>query len=462
MIHLACWTIAVVLRAASCDGTEQTAAAEKPPEGPFGYTLIQTADGALADIDMFLSSESCAVCHERQFKEVQGSMHSAAHVDPLYRRFAETARKEAGQKIYTLCSGCHSSAGVVSGLIPATRDPDLPEEAKAGVTCDVCHQISRLTGAEGPWKEPGNASFVIEQGLVKFGDSGEVAYNRLHTGEKRDFFAKSEFCASCHTVIHPVGGMRIENTYGEWKSSTYAKNGIECQDCHMRSVDDAVKVAETLRPVVVEGQRATDGENRPIFPHFFVGGNANADRLANGAMHARMAEARLRSAARIELHAPAGATAGEPLELEVVVHNVAAGHNLPTGVTELRRMWIALQILDQDGSAVLNDDGLDRRGGLRTGTIRFGAIAGDRSGNETFRPWEMTQFLWKETVPPKGVSRQTLKVKLPADLSGKITVEARLLYRSAPPSVVAEIMQDEAFEPKVVEMCKARIRVSVE
>jgi hypothetical protein len=441
---------------------EEAKAPDQPPEGPFGYTLIRTADDALTDVDFFLPNESCQVCHERHFKEVEGSMHSAAHVDPLYRRFAEIAREEAGEKVYTYCSGCHSPAGVTSGLIPAKHDPDLPAEAKVGVSCDVCHQISRLTGHEGPWGEPGNASFVIEQGLVKFGDSGEVAENRLHTGEKKDFFTKSEFCASCHTVIHPVNGMRIETTYDEWKSSVYASSGIQCQDCHMRTVEDAVKVAETLRPVTVEGERANDGETRPIFPHYFVGGNANADRLANGPMHAEMAERRLKSAARIELKSPTKAAAGENIELEVVVHNVAAGHNIPTGVTELREMWVGLRILDQDGKVLFRNDGLDEQGEIRPGVIRFGALAKDDSGKVTYKPWEMTGFLWKKTIPPKSFSRDTVTAEIPAGASGTITIEARLLYRSAPPGVVALVMQDEAFTPKIVEMCKTQVSALIE
>ena len=314
----------------------------------------------------------------------------------------------------------------------------------------------KLTGHEGPWGEPGNASFVLEQGRVKFGDSGEVAENRLHTGEKKDFFNKAEYCASCHTVIHPVNGLRIEQTYDEWKSSVYAKNDIQCQDCHMRSVEDALKVAETLRPVVVEGQRAIEGKTRPIFPHYFVGGNSNADRLANGPMHAEMAEQRLKTATRIELKAPAKAAAGKEIELEVLVHNVAAGHNIPTGVTELREMWVGLRILDENGKVLFRNDGLDEQGEIRQGVIRFGAIAKDKSGKATYKPWEMTGFLWKKTVPPKSFTQDSVTVKLPEGVSGKVNVEATLLYRSAPPGVVAQVMQDEAFTPKIVEMSKTQ------
>ena len=167
---------------------------DPPPVGPFGLSRVTTPDGTAADLDFFLTSRTCGVCHEREMKEFEGSMHSIAHTESFYHSFAELGRKEAGDQTYRLCSGCHSAAGVVTGLIPAKTDMELPEEAKSGVTCDVCHQITALTGTKGPWGEPGNASFVIQAGRTKFGDSGEVAENRAHTGEKRDFFKKSEFC----------------------------------------------------------------------------------------------------------------------------------------------------------------------------------------------------------------------------------------------------------------------------
>ncbi len=432
---------------------------QKPPVGPFGLSRISTPDGAPASINSFIPSDVCGVCHERQWKELQGSMHLAAHSEPLYRGFAELARKEAGDEIYAFCSGCHSPAGVVSGLIPKKHDPVLPVEAKAGVSCEVCHQISSLTGTEGPWGEPGNASFVLHPGRVKYASSGLFEPNRAHSGEKRVFLAKSDFCASCHTVIHPLNGLRIENTYAEWKASIYAAKGIQCQDCHMRSVEEAKKVAQTLQPIVIKGLRVFDGVESEIQRHFFVGGNANADRLAGGKTHAAMAEARLQSAARIELKAPAAYTPGKKLPLEVIVHNVAAGHNLPTGVTELRQMWVDLRILDRSGKTLFRSGQLDEKGDLAPDAIWFGATAVDKSGKETVRPWEMARLTRKRTIPPKEASRVAMAADLPAALSGEITLEAKLLYRSASPGVVALVMREKAFAPKIIEMATTTVAV---
>ena len=434
----------------------------EPPTGPFGLSMIRTSDQAPADIDLFQSTETCGVCHPRQLEELTGSMHLASHTDPLYRSLAELAREEAGPKVYAFCAGCHSPAGVLTGLIPAKPDGQLPAEAKAGVTCDVCHQISALTGATGPWKEPANASFTIQQGLVKYGNYGKIAENRSHSGEKNDLFGSSELCASCHTVIQPMNGFHIESTYDEWKAGIFFQKGIQCQDCHMRSVEEAQKVAETLKPLVLTGKSVQAGADRPIYRHYFVGGNANADILAGGKTHAQMAEARLKGAARLELKTPAKATAGKELVLDVLVHNIAAGHNIPTAVTELRRMWVDLQIRDAQGKVLFHNPGLDERGDPRAGAIAFGAIAGDKAGKATFKLWEMTQFLWKRTIPPKSFARDTIRFKLPADASGPLTVEAKLLYQSAPPHVIAEIMGKEAFSAKLVEMATAKTTVDLE
>jgi cytochrome c553 len=104
----------------------------QPPTGPFGLSMIRTADQALADLDLFQATETCGVCHPRQFEELKGSMHLASHTDPLYRATAELARKEAGPKVYAFCSGCHSPAGVLTGLIPAKPDGNCRPKPKPG------------------------------------------------------------------------------------------------------------------------------------------------------------------------------------------------------------------------------------------------------------------------------------------------------------------------------------------
>jgi len=432
------------------------------PKGPFGLSMVATEDGKPLDIEKVQLSEDCADCHERQWKEMKGSLHSVSHTDLLYRRTAELALEEAGEAVYALCSGCHAPQGVAAGLIPGTPEESLPDVVKAGVVCDVCHQVTKLTGKEGPWGEPGNASIVLSPDEDrKFGPPSGNDEDATHSVETRGFLQKSEFCASCHTVIHPLNGIRIEHTYAEWKQSVYAEKGIQCQDCHMRTVEEAALVAEKLEPVEVIGKSWPDGEDRPVARHFFVGGNANTDKLSGSKVHARMAEGRLQAAARLDIEAPSAAAPGGMLSFEVAVTNVGAGHSLPTSLTELREMWVELKVSSGKGRVLFKSGWLEDNGDIEENAMRFGALAGDAEGNVTYKPWEVAQFLWKRLVPAKGTERDTFRVALPEDIEGKVRIEAALLYRSAPPKVVKLLLKEEAIDLKTVRMTQAEATIAV-
>jgi len=433
-----------------------------PEGGPFGLSMITTSTGEKIPIKSFASTDECGFCHSRQLEEFAGSFHSVAHEDPLYRSFAKLALLEAGPGIYGWCSGCHSPAGVVAGLIPGGKDADLPAAAKAGVTCDVCHQISRLTGASGPWEEPGNASIVIEPGSVKRGPLGDIQENPNHTSVRSAYFASSEMCASCHTVIHPHSGLRLESTYEEWKSSIYAEKGVQCQDCHMRPVADAIQVAENLQPINRVGRASEEmsAKDREVHEHFFVGANSNTERLTRDAARAEQARQRLRSAARLSIEMQPAAPGASILAFEVVVENVGAGHALPTSLTELREMWITMRVTSADGKLVFESGALDEHGELSKGTVRFGSDLGDSEGKVTYKPWEAKTFLWKRVILPKGKQTERVQFDVPTGTVGPLRVDVQLRYRSASPRVLREVMKDEAFEPEIVEMATATAQVA--
>jgi hypothetical protein len=426
---------------------------EKPPRGPFGLSLLSTPDGKPSTLVDFESNGHCGMCHQRQQEEMAGSLHSIAHVDRFYRLFAELARAEAGDEMYALCSGCHTPAAVASNLIPAVPEEKLPALAKAGVTCDVCHSISKLTGDTAGWGEPGNASFVLEPGYVKFGAADDISTSPTHDGARRAFYETSDYCATCHTIIHPTNGLRIEHTYAEWKKSVYAEKGIHCQDCHMRSPEEARTVARTLRPVVKKGTWVRMGQEREIAAHLFAGANVNAHRLGGGERHAALAREMLKGAAKLEIREAEGRA------FEVAVKNVGAGHSLPTSLTEIREMWVELTVTDASGAVVLRSGVLDEAGEIPEGSIRFGAIMEDALGNPTVKPWEGVRFRVKRLVPPRG--EDVTRVDLPETAKGDLTVKARLLYRSASPRVVRMVMKDEAFPMEIVEMATARRVVTI-
>lgn len=458
-LELATFAAGVAIALSVLQSEPAQLASTPPPRGPFGLSLVTTVDGKPVAHEGFTTSEECALCHERQVEEFDGSLHSVSHHDPLYRAFAELARKEAGEATYAYCSGCHTPAGVVSGLVPGTKEEELPDNVTAGVQCDICHQVASLQ--ESPWGEPGNANFTLAPGKVKATLRASIQANPGHEGREAGFLAKSEFCATCHTVIHPTNGLRIEHTYDEWKKSVYAEKGIQCQDCHMRRVVDAIEVARTLKPVKVLGRTSgMSAVEREIHPHWFVGGNIETARLSGSEVHAEEARARLKSAAEVALVAQP-ARAGAELAFEVAVTNIGAGHALPTSLTELREMWVHVRVSDARGNLLFEDGALDERGEIGAARLRFGSELLDAQGQPTIRPWLGVSFGRKRLIAPKGTERETLRVTLPAGLEGELTLEAQLLYRIASPQALREVMGDEAFVPQVVEMASARQSVPV-
>jgi hypothetical protein len=192
-----------------------------------------------------------------------------------------------------------------------------------------------------------------------------------------------------------------------------------------------------------------------------VGGNVEADILVGGSEHSEMAEQRLKSAARLDLEVAAEQRAEGTVAFDVLVTNVAAGHNLPTSLTELREMWVHVRVTDAAGELLHESGQLDRAGDIGEGAIRFGAHTLDAQGEVTYKPWEAVGFAWKRLVPPKGTTRDRVQVELRDGSAGPLAVEARLLYRIAPPKVVKMVLGKEAFEPRIVEMAVARTEIAL-
>src|SRR2546427_499060 len=78
-----------------------------------------------------------------------------------------------------------------------------------------------------------------------------------HNGVTRTpAFLKAEFCKSCHQFTpdgFALNGKLLQSTYDEWKASRFARDGVQCQDCHMpdrrhrwRGIHDADMVRSGL------------------------------------------------------------------------------------------------------------------------------------------------------------------------------------------------------------------------
>jgi nitrate/TMAO reductase-like tetraheme cytochrome c subunit len=246
----------------------------------------------------------------------------------------------------------------------------------------------------------------------------------IHTDVVR-FFELTEpgFCGSCHDVTL-INGFRLEEAFSEFKTSPAAGKGIKCQDCHMsnepgkpsgfREEPAAIVGGVPTRPRKRTDHRFAGPDYSLIHPALFPF-NDRAQQLAtmrqwlqfdwkagwgtdafekNAPADYKFPEhwksvddrydarevietnlKRLAEIAKLRLKvlqngyqfgdvriAKADASG---IKVDVQVKNATEGHNIPTGFTAERIVWLHAVVTDADGKVVFESGDLDPNGDLR-------------------------------------------------------------------------------------------------
>jgi hypothetical protein len=339
-----------------------------------------------------------------------------------------------------------------------------------------------------------------------------------HAWKHSAYQSGSEACGSCHDVSTPIteaGPFRtlIENgsdtglpfpaerTYSEWKASAFANvlfaDGMEqggaevpgvklargqtCQGCHMPQAEGAFEQDE---PRVCSFGPEREGNLRT---HQFAGGNTWVPAILKGEFPAlgrgdafdnTVAWAQRMLSERSALVSATARRNGNTLTATVRVTNLA-GHKLPTGYAEGRRMWLALEVRGA-GNALLWSNGawnpatgeLQRDAQTRvyeTKQGRWDASTGicrttDEQGRERFH-FVLNDCIAKDNrIPPLGftggadpslaprgasfagnVDVATYAIPLSADAAGPFTLRATLRHQVASKEYV-EFLRNQALE----------------
>lgn len=430
----------------------------------FYPSAVDAATGLAVTPGQFTPARECSYCHPLQYEQWSGTMHANAFADPLYQAVWREASRDTGGRLDRFCAGCHTPVGAPSEQvwIRASGEIVIHPRATEGVTCDFCHTVAEVRPLE-KGGSPGNAGLSVAPDGPKRGPYADAS-NSFHGTAFSDVHTRSELCAACHNVFHPVTNTAIARTYEEWKGSVYAEHEIQCQDCHMAPPEVAAQVAATLEKQPQRGLTSTFGTERsPFFEHTFTGANAAVPTLLGHWQTAADARKRLQIAARVALSAPSDARPGAPLPLEVRVENARAGHNLPTSMTEIRQMWLHVTVRDEgDGGRVLWESGaLDARGTLDPGARRYGSRAVDVDGNPTWKPWQVAKIERDTSIPPRGSAVEAFSVPVPEGAKGPLRVDASLRYRSFSQEVADEYLGKPGWIVPDITMTSAAAQVRV-
>lgn len=238
-----------------------------------------------------------------------------------------------------------------------------------------------------------------------------------------DPITTSTFCGSCHDVTL-FNGFRLEEAFSEYRVSPAAAKGITCQDCHMGKVQGKVSGYEQGPAAVVGG---VPTKTRKITSHLFSGPDYSVihpgifphnteaaefktlrewlqfkheegwgtdkfedavpasykfpeawasidDRYdAREILDKQFAKLELAKEKRLEI-LKIGFLLGDVvperasrngLAFRVQVRNGTDGHNVPTGFTGERVVWLDVTVKDREGTVVFRSGDRDPNGDLR-------------------------------------------------------------------------------------------------
>lgn len=132
--------------------------------------------------------------------------------------------------------------------------------------------------------------------------------------------------------------------------------------------------------------------------------------------------------------------------------NSGAGHYLPTGITEVRQMWLDVKISDSRGKVIFRSGSLDKNGNIDKNAVLYYTQLGNSRGEPVINVALADRILYDHRVPPKGYLIEKYAFIIPADAVSPLTVKATLKYRSASPSFAKKILGAGAPEIPVVDM----------
>lgn len=426
-------------------------------------------DNATArSVEQLRDPATCIECHPQHVAQWAGSMHAYASDDPVFVAMNRRGQRETSGQLGDFCVKCHAPMAVALGLANGSNfDPAaLPAEAR-GITCYFCHNIAEVT-------EDHNNGLVLANDQTMRGGAMNPVTSPAHFSkydEQMDSDSstnQSKMCGSCHDILVPeringvAGGVALERTFAEWRMSFLAsdpnpKAHLTCGGCHMISKTDLIADAPGLEVVP-----RPDGYHEHRWPGIDQALDAFVDVDAQAAAIKRDLDPAVRIVGPLMdsggIKTQYGGICLDPDGLKIRIDNLGAGHAVPSGASQDRRLWLEVTAFAADGTLVFSSgvvaegqDPLDTPGEINVAT--FGAwdraFRADNSRAHMF--WDVARIASQPLKLPlvRGEDHSTtVKFQIAgANLIDRI--ETRLLIRPLSFELLADLEASSDLAPGI-------------
>jgi hypothetical protein len=274
-----------------------------------------------------MDPENCSGCHPNHLQEWSGSMHAYASDDPVFRAMNARGQRETSGALGSFCVQCHAPMALKTGATTDGLNLDQVAKPLKGVTCYFCHSVGSVEGAHN------NPITLANDGVLRAAIRDPVS-NEAHGADYSPLLDRSAtdsatLCGSCHD-IDTSHGAHIERTFAEWQTTVFSHAPAEltCGECHM---DGKTGFAAEV----------TGAPQRQVHGHMFPAVDLALTTFPQADAQ-RAAVQSLLDTTLQSLLCVRGANIPGATTLQLVLENVAAGHDWPSGATQDRRAWIEI------------------------------------------------------------------------------------------------------------------------
>jgi tetratricopeptide (TPR) repeat protein len=426
----------------------------------------------------FPTAAYCGHCHAAAHKQWQESAHRNSFRAPFYKKNVDLLIESKGIVYSRHCEGCHNPIALFSGALTEGSRVDRSFD-EDGITCSVCHSISKLKASFGVGSYVMGVPAVIvdEKGNPIPGtvpDEQIMAHpDRHRQAVMRDFYRSPEFCGACHKANLPrsLNGykwLRAIGTYDEWQTSSrskrsplpfYQKDYIACQGCHM--------------PHEAISGKEYGAKSGTLASHRWLGGNTAIPFYYKFDEQLQLTEAflqrqqlgidifALKPSSSLLLAAPLGSTdfaivPGTKTQAVVVIQNKGLGHSLIPEQRDFFEAWVEFAVTDAAGQEIFHSGYLEPDGTLDKGAHSFTnrLVSKDSRLLVRHEVWERRAVAYDKTVPAGRSIIVRYGFQIPENAEGPLTLVARVNYRHFNQSYLNFVLEPKHGAYPVVEMAR--------
>ncbi|GIV51730.1 MAG: hypothetical protein KatS3mg038_2251 [Candidatus Kapaibacterium sp.] len=394
---------------------------------PSSPVSAPTVDSAAIWQQVFIPPERCQPCHPDHYREWSISMHAYSVVDPMFHAMNEQGQQRTGGRLGQFCIACHSPAATLLGEAPTgILRGELSPHSRGGVTCVTCHAATVQV--------PGHGIERFRLDGVMSGSIIDPVPNDFHGSVYDRRFEQSDVCAGCHDVVNPRG-FRVEQTFTEWKNSTYPGRNLTCQACHMKW---------NYEPAAV------GGPIRKRHSHIMEGISVALTDFPGRDTLLPLIQYALEYALNVQWNIPQRASRSQALPISIRIFNQTVGHSIPSGTIFERQLWVEFVVTTERGDTLYASGLLDPNGDLRTTGSEYverGLLPPDTAlvlfNGIAYRLGRPIDFFFdadavvNRTIPPHEAryARYVLPTSVLQNAS-QLEVSVRILFRQFPPFVL--------------------------